>query len=384
MAAETEPANNGTVSEVATSRPESSQFGKVFNRLYEVPAVNVVCTKVSGLYVCTRNSIKPIQLGFSAAEVTVKTAVVTTQKVYSALPATGIIGKLKTGLETKVSQVDDLACDGIELMQKTWPLVQEKKDQVVSLVTSVPLAGVNATKNAAKWSWSFTQGILQSLPLIGQKKEEPRRSTRKVKGNYRRMVNEADPFATSPDRKRKYQQGENEGALTEQLVYINDDYVSEDDPDYVPDDDEESASTDNEEGSEHEVEEHGTKQKQTKSELKSPKKEQKQPTFDSNSQEKKPPQAKTANDTEKEKNIKKTKEEIGKTEMRDEKKPSKEDSKPKTGAEGVKPSQEEEVKNKKGGEETQANKKDNNKTNKGQHGKEDYTTVKSLLNLKLY
>ena len=102
------------------------------------------------------------------------------------------------------------------------------------------------------------------------------------------MVNEVDPFATSPDRKRKYQQGENEGALTEQLVYVNDDYVSEDDPDYVPDDDEESASTDDEEGSEHEVEEHGTKQQQqTKSELKSPKKEQKQPTFGSNSQEKK-------------------------------------------------------------------------------------------------
>ena len=47
------------------------------------------------------------------------------------------------------------------------------------------------------------------------------------------MVNEVDPFATSPDRKRKYQQGENEGALTEQLVYVNDDYVSEDDPDYL-------------------------------------------------------------------------------------------------------------------------------------------------------
>ena len=68
--------------------------------------------------------------------------------------------------------------------------------------------------------------------------------------------------------------------------------------------------------------------------------------------------------------------------MGDEKKPSKEDSKPKTGVEGVKPSQEEEAKNKKGGEETQANKKDDTKTNKGQHGK-DYTTVKSL-NLKLY
>ena len=70
--------------------------------------------------------------------------------------------------------------------------------------------------------------------------------------------------------------------------------------------------------------------------------------------------------------------------MGDEKKPSKEDSKPKIGVEGVKPSQEEEAKNKKGGEETQASKKDNTKTNKGQHGKEDYTTVKSLLNLKLY
>ena len=87
----------------------------------------------------------------------------------------------------------------------------------------------------------------------------------------------------------------------------------------------------------------------------------------------------------KRKNIKKTKEEIAKTEMGDEKKPSKEDSKPKTGVEGVKPSQEEEAKNKKGGEETQANKKDNTKTltDKGQHGK-DNTTVKSLLNLKLY
>ena len=70
--------------------------------------------------------------------------------------------------------------------------------------------------------------------------------------------------------------------------------------------------------------------------------------------------------------------------MGDEKEPSKEVSKPKTGVEGVKPSQEEEVKNKKGGEETQANKKDNAKTNQGQHGKEDYTKVKSLLNLKLY
>ena len=37
--------------------------------------------------------------------------------------------------------------------------------QVVSFVTSVPLTGVNVTKNAAKWSWSFTQGILQSLPV---------------------------------------------------------------------------------------------------------------------------------------------------------------------------------------------------------------------------
>ena len=68
--------------------------------------------------------------------------------------------------------------------------------------------------------------------------------------------------------------------------------------------------------------------------------------------------------------------------MGDEKKPSKIRSQ--TGVEGVKPSQEEENKNKKGGEETQANKEDNTKTNKGQHGKEDYTTVKLLLNLKLY
>ena len=198
------------------------------------------------------------------------------------------------------------------------------------------------------------------------------------------MVSEADPFATSPDRKRKYQQGENEGALTEQLVYVNDDYVSENDPDYVPDDDEESTSTDDEEGSRREVDEHGTKQQQTKSEVKSAKKEQKQLTFDSNSQEKKPPQGKTVNGAEKERNIKKTKEEIGKTEKEDEKKTSKEHSNSKTGVEGVKPSQEEEAKNKKGGEETQASKKYNAKTNKGQHGKEDYTTVKSLLNLKLY
>ena len=55
------------------------------------------------------------------------------------------------------------------------------------------------------------------------------------------MVNEADPLGISPDRKRKYQQGENEGALTEQLVYVNDEYVYEDDQDYVRDDDEESA-----------------------------------------------------------------------------------------------------------------------------------------------
>ena len=101
MAAETKSAQNETVSEAEASSYESSQFGKVFNRLYEIPAVNVVCTKVSGAYVSTRDSIKPIQLGFAAAEVTVQTAMVNIQKAYSTLPSTGFIGKLKTGLETK-------------------------------------------------------------------------------------------------------------------------------------------------------------------------------------------------------------------------------------------------------------------------------------------
>ncbi|XP_068739709.1 nucleolar protein 58-like isoform X2 [Montipora capricornis] len=387
MAAETEP-EGGTVAKTETS---SLHFGKVLNRLYEVPVVNTVCKRVSGAYRCTRDSIKPIQFGFRAAEVTVKTAMVTTQRVYSALPTTGLLGHLKDGFETKVSQVDNMACNGIDFMQKKWPAVQESKDQVVSFVISVPSSGVNAAKNAAQWSWNFTRDMLQSLPIIGQKKDEPRRSKRQLKGNYRRMVNEADPFASSPDRKRKYEQGESEGTLTEQLVYVSDSYVSDEDPDFHPDDDEDSeASTEDEEDSGNEDDENSAEKHQ--SELKRSKNEQKSTTLNSTSQDKnQPTYAKVLDGPEKEQQAKqkkeepvKNKEEPVKTKKEGENtEPNKEGSKPKKGEE-VKPKKEEETKKKTSGEESKTSKREDAKASKGQHVKEDYAAVKSLLNLKLY
>lgn len=226
--------------------------------------------------------------------------------------------------------------------------------------------------------------MLQSLPIIGQKKHEPRRSKRQVKGNYRRMVNEADPFASSPDRKRKYEQGESEGTLTEQLVYVSDSYVSDEDPDFHPDDDEDSeASTEDEEDSGNEDDENSAEKHQ--SELKRSKNEQKSTTLNSTSQvNNQPTYAKVLDGPEKEQQAKQKKEELVKTKKEGENtEPNKEGSKPKKGEE-VKPKKEEETKKKTSGEESKTSKREDAKASKGQHVKEDYAAVKSLLNLKLY
>lgn len=93
----------GDVKDVAVKDIEisPSERRKFVVRLYELPIVNSLCERVSGVYGQTRERNAVVQFGIAAAEVTFKTALVTTQLVYSSLPSTGLVGDIKDNLEEK-------------------------------------------------------------------------------------------------------------------------------------------------------------------------------------------------------------------------------------------------------------------------------------------
>ena len=101
------------------------------------------------------------------------------------------------------------------------------------------------------------------------RKQELRRSKRrKVKGNYRRVVDATNPFPVSPDRKRKYENQEGDGSLIEELVHVSENYVSDEDPDYNPDNDEGEDSVDSLEDEDDDEDEADEDEEQHESEAK--------------------------------------------------------------------------------------------------------------------
>ena len=100
MAAErTGKENVDTVAAIDTKR--TSLIPKFFNRLNELPIVKSMCVQVSDAYERTRERNIATQLGFGAAEVSFKTALLTTRLVYCVLSSTGFTEKLKEGFEEK-------------------------------------------------------------------------------------------------------------------------------------------------------------------------------------------------------------------------------------------------------------------------------------------
>jgi len=315
MAAESEETKHTAVAEIKRS---SLQMPRVVNRLNQLPIVNSLCEQVSGIYERTREKNVATQLGFSAAEVAMKAAAVTTRLAYSTLPSSGFAGKLKDGFEEKVSQVDIMACDGLEFLQSKWPLVKDETDKIMAVgaekleqsdlvevlltvteavvdyfkaphekvtgstdppvvqtkvdrirgvsdtimdggakvVSFATSAGLDGAKTAAQWSWEVTQSLLEKLPAILGGKQKLRRSKRhKAKGDYRRIVDASNPFPVSPDRKRKFDKEEGEGTLIEELIHVSENYVSDEDPDYVPNNDEEEETESSEDDDDDEADE---------------------------------------------------------------------------------------------------------------------------------
>lgn len=62
------------------------------------------------------------------------------------------------------------------------------------------------------------------------------------------MMDGTDAFSVSPDRKRKYEQGE--GTLIEELIHISENYDSDEDPDYIPDNNDDDSDTSDDEDEE--------------------------------------------------------------------------------------------------------------------------------------
>ena len=89
---------------------------------------------------------------------------------------------------------------------------------------------------------------------MGRKQKLRRSSRYKPKCDYQRIIDASEPFPVSPERKRKYDKEDEEETLIVQLIDVNEDYVSEEDPDYVPDNDEQEESESSEEEEDHEDE----------------------------------------------------------------------------------------------------------------------------------
>ena len=70
---------------------------------------------------------------------------------------------------------------------------------------------------------------------LGRKKNPTRSSRYKPKAEYSRIIDASQPFPVSPERKRRYDREDEDGALIVELIHVSEDYVSDEDPDYVPD-----------------------------------------------------------------------------------------------------------------------------------------------------
>ena len=163
----------GDVKDVAVKdiKISPSKRRKFVVRLYELPIVNSLCERVSGVYGQTRERNVVVHFGIAAAEVTFKTALVTTQMVYSSLPSTGLVGDIKDSFEEKGKLVL-LPSNSVKLktyIQKVTtekycnPPKQNLMLQIVFLSASV--YGVRNDIRSGKLNWPQTPS---QRPLICQ------------------------------------------------------------------------------------------------------------------------------------------------------------------------------------------------------------------------
>lgn len=86
---------------VNETRRSPLQMPRLFDRLVELPIVKSACEQVSDMYERTKEKSLVSMVGFSAAEVSIKAVLVAAKVTYTALPSTGLVGKLKDSFEEK-------------------------------------------------------------------------------------------------------------------------------------------------------------------------------------------------------------------------------------------------------------------------------------------
>lgn len=164
----------------------------------------------------------------------------------------------------------------VDRIQGIVSVIKGEGEKVITRAASVPgrvtLAAIDGAKTVATWSWGISQILLQNVTVIGRmvgafwdvwnatkrktffflpsflggrggegkerlgRKKNPTRSSRyKPKAEYSRIIDASQPFPVSPERKRRYDREDEDGALIVELIHVSEDYVSDEDPDYVPD-----------------------------------------------------------------------------------------------------------------------------------------------------
>ncbi|KAL6490561.1 hypothetical protein MHYP_G00009060 [Metynnis hypsauchen] len=122
----------------------------VVTRVANLPLVSSTYDMVSNVYCNTKDNHPYIKSVFEAAEMGVKS--LTSAALTSALP---IIGKL----EPQISLANDLACKGLDKIEKTLPLLHQPSEQLVASAKEVVTGAkeaVSETMNGAKDTVSLT------------------------------------------------------------------------------------------------------------------------------------------------------------------------------------------------------------------------------------
>ncbi|XP_067307213.1 perilipin-2 isoform X2 [Pseudorasbora parva] len=134
----------------------ASEDINVVDRIVHLPLVISTYGMVSNVYCSTKNNYPYLKSVCEVAENGVKS--ITSAAMYGALP---IIGKL----EPQTSKANDLACKGLDKIEKTLPILRKPSDQIVKEAVTGAKETVSGTMNGAKESLSEvmdrTRGAVQ-------------------------------------------------------------------------------------------------------------------------------------------------------------------------------------------------------------------------------
>lgn len=86
---------------VNENRKSTLLMPRFLSRLTQLPIVKSACEQMSDMYERTKEKNLVSMVGFSAAEVSMNAVVVAAKITYTALPSSGVLGKMKEGLEEK-------------------------------------------------------------------------------------------------------------------------------------------------------------------------------------------------------------------------------------------------------------------------------------------